>query len=149
LEGETVTILADGATHPDRVVESGEITLNRSASVVHVGLRYLSDGMTLPIEAGASDGTAHGKTKRIHRVHFRLYESLGLQTGTDFDNLYTYTFRTTSDAMDTSVPLYTWVIDVPWEGVYDKQGVIAWRQSDPLPLTIIWIAPQVVTQDRG
>src|SRR5210317_221271 len=32
LEGETVSILADGATHPDKVVSSGSITLDRSAS---------------------------------------------------------------------------------------------------------------------
>ena len=31
LEGQTVSILADGATHPDKTVSSGAITLDRSA----------------------------------------------------------------------------------------------------------------------
>src|SRR6185436_2944845 len=48
LIGETVGVLADGATHPDCVVDgSGRITLARSASVVQVGEKYTSRGKTL------------------------------------------------------------------------------------------------------
>src|SRR6185436_6747597 len=52
LIGETVGVLADGATHPDCVVNgSGAITLSRPASVVQVGLKYTSRGKTLRVEA--------------------------------------------------------------------------------------------------
>ena len=34
LEGQTVSILADGATHPTKVVSSGAISLNRAAKKV-------------------------------------------------------------------------------------------------------------------
>ena len=38
LEGQTVSILADGSTHPDKTVSSGSITLDRSSTKVKVGL---------------------------------------------------------------------------------------------------------------
>lgn len=38
LEGEVVSVLADGSTHPDKTVSGGAISLDRSASKVHVGL---------------------------------------------------------------------------------------------------------------
>ena len=43
LEGKTVSILENGAVHPQRVVTGGSITLDRASSVVHVGLEYNSD----------------------------------------------------------------------------------------------------------
>ena len=36
LEGETVSVLADGSTHPNKVVSSGGITLDRSSTKVKV-----------------------------------------------------------------------------------------------------------------
>ena len=53
LEGQTVSVLANGAAHPDRTVSSGSITLNGSYEVVHVGLPYTSTLQTMRIEAGA------------------------------------------------------------------------------------------------
>jgi hypothetical protein len=51
LEGLTVSILADGATHPDKTVSSGSITLDRSASDVKIGLGYTSLLKTMRIDA--------------------------------------------------------------------------------------------------
>ena len=49
LEGKKINILADGAVHPQKTVASGSITLDRAASVVHLGLPYESDLQTLPL----------------------------------------------------------------------------------------------------
>jgi len=43
LEGKTVSILADGAVHPQRVVTSGTITLDNPAGKIHVGLPITAD----------------------------------------------------------------------------------------------------------
>ena len=56
LEGQTVSILADGATHPNRVVSSGAITLDRSITKAVVGLAYNSVLQTMRIEGGAAEG---------------------------------------------------------------------------------------------
>ena len=65
-EGQTLSVLADGATHPDVTVASGQVTLDRSAKVVHFGLKYTSTLQTMRVDAGATLGTSQGKTKRIY-----------------------------------------------------------------------------------
>lgn len=149
LEGETVSILADGATHPNRTVSSGSITLARSASVVHIGLPYESDVETLNIEAGAADGTSQGKTKRIHRVALRLYKTLGLKFGPNADNLDVMTFRTSADATNSPPALFTGDKSINWNGYYETEGKMYFRQDQPLPFTLLGLFPQLVTQDRG
>jgi hypothetical protein len=149
LEGETLSVLADGASHPDVIVSAGSVTLTRAASVVHLGLPYASDLQTLRIEAGAQDGTAQGKTKRIHRVTVRLFKTLGLKFGPDATSLDVLPFRTSADSMGTPPALYTGDKSVNWNDGYDTEGVMYFRQDQPLPFTLLGIFPMLVTQDRG
>ena len=149
LEGQTVVVCADGAPQPNKVVASGAITLSVSAAVVHVGLGYNSDAQMLRLEAGAADGTALGKTRRVHRVGIMVHRSLGLQIGTSLADLDTLTFRTSSDPMTRAPALFTGIISETLDSDYDFENKIAWRQSQPLPSTILAVMPQMVTQDRG
>ena len=149
LEGETVSILADGATHPDRVVSGGSITLNREAEIVHIGLPYESNIETLQIEAGSADGTSLGKTKRIHRVAVRLYKTLGMKYGPSSDKLDALTFRTSADSLGNPPALFTGDKQINWNGAYETEGTMYFRQDQPLPMTILGLFPQLLTQDRG
>jgi len=148
LEGETVSVLADGATHPDKIVVNGSITLDREATVVTVGLEYSATGRTLRAEAGAADGTAQGKTKRIHRVTFRLRDTLGWKYGRTLDDLFELPFRSAGDDMDEPPPLFTGDKTLDWPGGYDQEGYVAFSHDQPLPATLISIMPQLITQDR-
>ncbi len=148
LEGETVSILAEGSTHPDKTVSSGAITLNRAASKVHVGLAYTSDAKTLRSDAGAADGTAQGKLNRIHRVIMRVLDTLGGLIGPDEASLDTISFREGGDNMDTAVPLFTGDVEIEWDGEYSSDNHIFYRQNQPLPATIEALMPQMSTQDR-
>jgi len=150
LEGRTVGVLVDGATHPDRTVSGGSITLDAAAKDVNVGLKFTSRGRTMSIEAGAAAGTAQSKKKRIHRVAFRLYDSLGLTvkaSGTGGEKEITEPFRSTADLMDSPPPLLTDDVDVDWEGTYETAGTVEFLQSDPLPLNISAIVVSLETQD--
>jgi hypothetical protein len=149
LEGETVDILADGAVLPSQVVTGGSITLTSMSAVVHVGYGYNSDGQMLRLEAGSEDGTSIGKTRRIHRVGFYLHRSLGLEYGMSFDDLDTVTFRNSSDSMTRAPALFSGILSENIESDYDFENQICWRQSQPLPSTILSVMPQMVTQDRG
>jgi len=149
LEGETLSVLADGATHPAVVVASGSVTLNREASVVQLGLSYTSDVQTLRIDAGAADGTAQGKTKRIHRIGMRLYKTLGLKFGPNASNLDILPFRTSADEMGNPPTLFTGDKSVNWNSGYETEGYVYLRQDQPLPFTLLGLYPQLVTQDRG
>lgn len=148
LEGETVSILANGATHPDRTVVNGSITLVRSSTTVHVGLKYNSNAATLNIEAGSQDGTSQGKTKRIHRVTLRLYKTLGLKYGPNADNLDILSFRTAADDLGGPPALFTGDKTFNWNGFYETEGIVYFRQDQPLPFTLLGVFPQLVTQDR-
>lgn len=147
LEGQVVTILADGAAHPTKTVSGGQITLDRSASVVNVGFGYFSDGETLRFEAGAADGTAQGKTQRFHRVTFRLHNALGLKTGSKFTDLTEVTFRDTADDLGVAVPLFSGDLRESWDGDYADEANICWRWHQPLPGKILALMPQLHTQD--
>jgi hypothetical protein len=150
LVGQTVGVLADGSVHQDCVVNgSGQITLTRSASTVQVGLRYNSEGKTMQIEAGGADGKAQGKLKRIHRVVFRFFQSLGLKISSAAPGVTTIDepFRTTSDKMDNPISLFTGDKIWNYEGTYDRQGQIYWLQNDPLPSNILMLSAQLETQD--
>ena len=147
LEGETVQILADGATHADKTVSGGSITLDRSASKVHVGISYNSLVETLRLEAGADDGIAQGKIKRIHGITARFLDTVGAELGPDTNNLDRLPFRDSSMAMDTAVPLFNGDKEIFFPSGYENDAQVVIRQSQPLPMTIVAIMRRSNTFD--
>jgi hypothetical protein len=147
LNGQTVAVLADGATHPNRVVSSGSITLSRPSSKVKVGLPFASILQTMRIDAGSQDGTSQAKTKRIYDVSIRLYESIGVEVGPNLNNMEEIPFRSSTDEMDQPIPVFTGDKSVEFRGNYETDGYIFVRQTQPLPLTILSIYPRLVTND--
>lgn len=149
LEGQTVDIVVNGATHPQRTVTAGSITLQTPASKVHVGLSCRARLQTLRSNAGAADGTSQGKKARISEVNVRLLDTLGLRYGASFDDLLEMPFRTPADLMDNAVPLFTGDVRLDWPGDYDDNPWLCFEQSDPLPSTIVAIMPQVTVYDKS
>ncbi len=148
LVGETVTILADGATHPTRVVApDGSITLERPTAFAHVGLGYTSRLSTMDIEAGALDGTAQGKSRRIHRVVVRLNNSLGMRVGAEDASSEDVVFRAARTAMDQSPPLFSGDKVVAFPKGWATQAVVTVLQEQPLPCTVVALIPQLTTMD--
>lgn len=146
LEGETVKVIVNGSVRPDAVVTGGSITLDRVRSqYVTVGLKYKSLIKTLPLEAGSYNGTAQGKTKRIHSLIFRLINSLGLKVGATEETSRVISFRETSGAMDSSAPLLTGDKEISLDSGYDLRSQFVVTSEEPYPLHIAAIMPQVVT----
>ena len=147
LEGEPVTILADGATHPNKVVSGGQITLDRSSSTVHIGYNYSSIVETLQMEAGGDDGTSQGKIKRIHGATVRFLETVGAELGPDVNNLDRIPFRDSSMSMDVAVPLFSGDKELSFPSGYENDAKIVVRQNQPLPMTITAIMRRSNTFD--
>lgn len=140
LEGKTVDILVDGATHPQKVVSSGSITLDAAYGEIHVGLPYLPKLETLRPEVQTSEGTAQGKIKRVINVTARIYKTLGFRVGTDLkqdDALFD------RDFMDQSPDLFTGDKKLQFPGGYNKEGNILITQPYPLPLNLLAIILQI------
>lgn len=147
LEGQVVDVLADGSPHPQRTVTSGAITLQRPASKVQVGLPCPPRLLTMRLEAGSQDGTAQGKTKRIHKVTFRLQDSAVLKVGPNASSLQQVEFRTPTDPMDAPPPLFSGDKLVAWPSGYETEARMYVTADQPTPLTLVAIFPQVFTQD--
>ena len=147
LEGQTVSILADGATHPDKTVSSGEITLDRSARNVKVGLAYTSLLQTMRLNAGSQNGTSQGKTKRIYDITVRMFETIGVEVGPNLNDMERIPFRSSADLMDEGIPPFTGDKEVEFRGNYETDGFIFVRQTQPLPFTILSLYPRLTTND--
>ena len=152
LEGQSVTVLAGGATHANKTVSSGAITLDRAVTKAVVGLGYSSTLQTMRIEAGASDGTAQGKTKRITNIVLRLDQTgPGLlygptDTDSEMDELH---LRDSLDLMDNAIPVFSGDTEVlPWPEGYEQIGRCTVKHTLPGPCTVTAIMPQLLTQDR-
>jgi hypothetical protein len=148
LEGETVSILANGATHADKSVSSGGVTFDFNITSGAIGFGFTSQMQTLRLEAGSVDGTSQGKPKRIHAVTLRIDETVGLEVGPDADSLDRIYFRDSSMAMDTAVPLFTGDKEIEFPGGFDDDAKIFVRQNQPLPMTILAIYPRLNTFDK-
>ena len=149
LEGETVSVVADGSVLPDEVVASGAITITDPASVIHVGLAFVATLTTLPLEGGGDTGPAQGKTKVIDGLAVRLVSSLGFQFGELGGTLDTVSFRGSADVMDSSPPLFTGDKDVIFGGSYNLLGQYQIRSNQPYPLTVTALMPRFRTYEAG
>ena len=148
LQGETVSILANGASHADKVVGNGAVALDFSTTTAAIGYGYSSIMQTLRIEAGSVDGTSQGKPKRIHGITVRLHETVGAEVGSGPDKLDRIYFRDSSMPMNQAVPLFTGDKDVEFEGGFDDDDRVYARQTQPLPMTILALFPRMNTFDK-
>lgn len=148
LQGETVSILANGASHQDKTVANGAVSLNVSTTVAAIGYGYTSVMETLRLEAGSADGTSQGKPKRIHAITVRLHQTVGAEIGSGSDKLNRIYFRDSSMPMDQAVPLFTGDKDIEFEGGFDDDDRIYARQTQPLPLTVLALFPRLNTFDK-
>lgn len=138
LEGETVSVVTDGAAHPDVVVTNGAISLQWSASVVSAGLPYTSELVTLPFQ--------DSKIKRINKAAILFVNSLGGKVSDeDGKNIDIIPTRDYSDMMDAAPGAYSEIKEVAWPGDYTKKGTMKITQDQPLPMTVCAIYPRMWT----
>lgn len=142
LEGEEVTLTVNGAAHPREVVSSGSITLQEPASVVQVGLPADAELITMRIEGGYPNGTSQGRTKRVHKVVYRLHETLGGSAGPE-GNEDEFMMRSPPDLMDEPPPAMTGDYEQPYNEGYNTDARIRVFCNQPLPFTLVAIYPQL------
>tara|TARA_R100000664_G_scaffold1959_1_gene5024 strand:+ start:1105 stop:3855 length:2751 start_codon:yes stop_codon:yes gene_type:complete len=148
LEGEAVSILGDGSVYTKRNVSSGAVTsIDPTVVKAQIGLTQQCTMKTLRPEAGGDDGTAQSKTKRDFEVTLRLIDTLGGKVGPDTSNLDEIIFRTGSDPMDSSPPLFTGDKKVNIRGGWDTDGQLMYINDEPLPAHITALITRIITHD--
>jgi len=148
LEGKTVDVLGDGATHPPVTVTGGAIDLQRHMMKAQVGLPMPAYLQTMRLEAGSQNGTAQGKVKRIHRVIMRFFETLGGAVGPTVELADEINYRSSADPMNQPPAVFTGDKEISFPNGYDTTGYITVVAAQPLPMTVIAIMPQLETSDR-
>lgn len=133
LEGETVTALTDGAVHPDMTVTGGSVTLNYTASKVHIGLRYNSRLKTLPVGDIGNIGSSIGRMMSWADVYVLLHLSGGGEVAGQ-----ELIFRRAGTPMDAPPPLFSGVMRA--DDMTAEDGSIDITHNDPLPFTILAVS---------
>lgn len=142
LEGETVSVLGDGAVFPPKVVVNGSITLEEPVSKAQIGLPIISEMQTLPlsVEGLATGGPSYAKN--VSKVFLRTYRSGGIFVGPDAAHLTEHKQRT-EEPYGAAPSLVSGELEIPITPTWSKDGSIYIRQTAPLPLTIQSIALEV------
>jgi len=149
LEGLTVSVVADGAQHPDVVVTNGVVTLNRQAGVFHVGLSYSGEIETNELEGGGTNGVAQTKVKSLQQVGVRFLNSLYAKFGSNRYRMNQIEGRTASMRMDrppvpfTGDGVYKYTNDISGErqAGWTRNKRIVILQDLPFPCYIQLIVP--------
>lgn len=145
LEGREVSIVTDGAIHPNKTITNGLVELDYQSGVVHIGLPYIGIIKTNNLESGGMNGPAHGKVKHIHKIDIRFYETLGASYGDDIYNMYQVLFRSTNSIMGRPPLMFNGIKELKFNGRHDKDKSVIIKQDQPLPCTVQFIGVNLTT----
>lgn len=156
LNGEYVSILADGVSLPGSFVVDGSVVASSAAGQVSIGLPYLSDLELLPIQITEDRDTTLARKIKCGNVSWEMVDSHGGLVGEDFDHLYDaftdtiieqnsseLSFNEDLTTLNTSSVLLSGVIRRPLNGKWKHGPTICLRQNQPLPIHITSVAPEI------
>lgn len=147
LEGETVSVLADGKIHPPKTVSGGAITLNYSASKVAVGLKYKSALRSVDYEGGSSVGSGQTKTRRIHDIGILFHRTIGGHVGVLGQDLEPLTFREGDALMGDPPELFSGAQLINFPSSSDIETEVYYETEEPTPASILALVPRVMVHD--
>jgi hypothetical protein len=143
LEGETVTVQADGRYAGQHVVAGGSVTLARAATSVVIGLPFTPKVKLLPPELQTGMGSASGNAMRTSEVTVRFHETTGCEV-----NGRPIPFRTTgSGSLDEPPPTFTGVKRLSMLGWGRGYSDLEFTQPDPMPFHILSVTRKFTVND--
>jgi hypothetical protein len=162
LEGKKISVLGDGfvAANPNNdayvqvTVIDGSASLDKPYAVTHSGLPVTSDLYTLDVDTAQGE-TVVDKKKFVSKLAIFVEESRGIWAGTrpptsddSLDGLFELKIRN-EEGYDDPVNLATGVVDLNIEPSWNAHGRVFIRQTDPLPLSVLAVAPAGLVPFRG
>lgn len=143
LEGETVSILADGSPVGTKTVSAGAITLDVAASAVQIGLSFTPELELMPLELALEDGTSIGAAKSVARVVLRFLNTIGIQaTASSRTAGFEIPFRRVSDDVAQPIPPFTGDKELPAPTSW-SDATVKITQPNPLPATILAVVMEM------
>ncbi|HDT1124107.1 TPA: hypothetical protein QHS45_003534 [Klebsiella aerogenes] len=145
LEGQTVNILSDASVEPQKVVTGGAVTLEKPGGVVHIGLPINAQFETLDININGQE-TLLDKKQLINTVTLVVNASRGIWASTPGGQWYEYPQRE-FEFYDDPVEDATGKVEVKLDSIWEKNGRLKIRQTDPLPLSVLAVIPRITVGD--
>ncbi|PCJ98657.1 MAG: hypothetical protein COA45_07565 [Zetaproteobacteria bacterium] len=148
LEGEEVSIVADGAVLAPQMVAGGQITLAEPASTIEIGLPYTHIIEPLPPNEVAKVGS--GRKLRLVEAIFRLKDTaaLRLDVGRGAQDIMLKQFGE-NIILDSGTPVMSGDVRVRSLGWQRDGTQPLWRieQSAPLPFTLLSVSSEIKVND--
>lgn len=143
LAGQEVAILADGIEHKKLTVSAGgEITLDRKASSVIVGLPIAYTARLLPVDLALRSGPSRGRKKRAAHVAIEMFESAGGFV-TASGGVPEPLLKTGGQALSTPQPLRGGLYWVQTAGAPGDELEIEIGDDSVYPFTLLGMSPLV------
>lgn len=148
LEGQVVSVVADGRVQANKIVTGGEITLDAAAVEVQIGLAYTHIVEPLPSSIILSAGQV--RAVRLIEAAFRLRETsaLRLDVGRGLKDIPLRQF-TEDEILDAPMPVVSGDIKVRALGWERDMTRPLWRieQDLPLPFSLLAVNMEVKVND--
>lgn len=163
LEGEEVSILADGSVEAIQTVVNGSITLPQEASAIVVGLPFVCQLQTLYLDPPEEGGTTQGKRKNIYNVTVRCETTRGISVGSNqpdssvqpnfatvpWTGLKPIKQRNALIHAGSSVPLFTGDEYINITADWNTKAQVAIEQKYPLSANILAVVPNFIVGDTS
>lgn len=141
LEGEEVTIVAEGAKLGTATVTDGAIDLPQTCGNVSVGLPYQGLIETHALEAGIDSIT--GKERCFKNVVLKLKDAAGGEVGQVEDDTVNIKYRQTQHPPGRPISLVTDDVQVSIPPKWKRQAHLFIKHDDPSPFTLLGIVPEL------
>jgi len=138
LEGQTVSVFADGGDKPPVQVVNGEIKLGRKLSNVWIGLNYEGEVETLPLY---SQNTNPVKPKIASQVHLRVLGTqniaVGMNQSAPISMPITEHKPRSLERYGQPLSLISGFVQVPVASPYSRDLQITVKHDKPLPMKLL------------
>lgn len=99
-------------------------------------------------DAGAQNGPAFGKKRRLHNYSMLLSRTRGLSAGSDFDHLKPVRITSKGKIVVTPPTLFSGIVSDTIQDDYTFEGQIAWQQDTAYPGIICAVGGYIAAQDK-
>lgn len=142
LEGQPVSVVADGSVVDKKVVKNGSVSIGFPASRVVVGLPIDAYIHTLPVVLQTDGAWGQGRVKNINRIYLRVLSTRGVFASQGEQKMVEYKSRTVQSYGEPPENK-TGQIEIDILPEWSNDGQLYIRQPYPLPLTIVSLAAEV------
>lgn len=149
LNGQSVSILADGGVVTPQTVVNGSITLASPATKVIAGLGFTKQLQTMPIDLGNERDTVQGKRVKVNAITFKVANTRGLYFGNSFTRMFPIKEMNPGVALGLPIPLQTGEEYVVMDPLWATARQVCFQSTDPLPASILGVVQDITVGDTG